>query len=264
MNNTFKNALQTDMKRATKSWGFYVSAIGFFICIFVGGLEQILQVLQNKEMQVLPTNFCIELLLTALSSDTVLFIMPVLCALPFTAAFLDDYTSGYIWLYLPRSTEKSYTKARVWTTAISGGLSPVLGFSVAAAMVMLFLYPMEMTPVAEQMAEGSAVSQVYFVDFIGRLLLFFVNGSFWSLVGGLSATLTQSKYMAYAAPFIFYYFLIILCERYLPTLYVLHPHQWVAPQTYWNFGQAALLVVGITIFMGLLYSSVMRRRIAYA
>ena len=107
------------------------------------------------------------------------------------------------------------------------------------------------------------VAQLTFTDLMGRAFLFFLSGAFWSLVGGLFATLTMSKYMAYASPFIFYYVLVILSQRYFTDAYVLNPQEWLNPSELWNAGiwGAALLVGELVILVGLCYGFLMQRRI---
>ncbi|MEG0383004.1 MAG: hypothetical protein RR514_07350, partial [Christensenella sp.] len=101
-----------------------------------------------------------------------------------------------------------------------------------------------------------------FTDLMGRALLFFLAGALWSLVGGLFATVTMSKYMAYAAPFIFYYVLVILSQRYFTDLYVLNPQEWLNPTEVWGGGiwGAALLMGELIVLLAVAYGYLMQRR----
>ena len=80
----------------------------------------------------------------------------------------------------------------------------------------------------------------------------------------LFATLTMSRYMAYASPFVIYYVLIILYERYFDFLYIFYPKEWLNPSPLWEYGNAGvLLVVGeLTLIAGVLAARAGRRRIA--
>ena len=44
----------------------------------------------------------------------------------------------------------------------------------------------------------------YFRQLLETLLMFFASGAFWALVGLTFATLTNSRYMAYASPFVLF------------------------------------------------------------
>jgi hypothetical protein len=69
--------------------------------------------------------------------------------------------------------------------------------------------------------------------------------------------------MAYASPFVLFYVLIILYERYFNSLYVLYPKEWLNPSGIWQYGTAgALLVVGeLTVILALCSAYAGKRRI---
>ena len=63
--------------------------------------------------------------------------------------------------------------------------------------------------------------------------------------------------MAYLSPFIGYYLLVILCERYFPALYVLYPWEWLFPGEGWPLGALGaalwvgeLLILVLALFVG--------------
>ena len=138
--------------------------------------------------------------------------------------------------YLPRTTTNGYIFGKLSACVLSGGVVLALGILAAYGISALLFTPMEAVP-----AEG-AEAPAYFAELMGKVLLFFCSGAFWSLVGLLFATLTGSKYMAYASPFVIYYVLIILYERYFDTLYVLYPKEWLMPSNRWYFGNLSVAV----------------------
>ena len=131
----------------------------------------------------------------------------------------------------------------------------------------LIITPFEAVQTAQEAtAQGGTIdvsAQLTFTDLMGRAFLFFLSGALWSLVGGLFATLTMSKYMAYASPFIFYYVLVILSQRYFSEIYVLNPQEWLNPSPLWNAGiwGAVLLVSELIILLAVLYGILIQRRI---
>ena len=90
-----------------------------------------------------------------------------------------------------------------------------LGILAAYGFAALMFLPMEAYPKA-----GESVPN-YFGNLMETALMFFASGAFWSLTGMTFAALTNSKYMAYASPFVLFYLLIILYERYFDKLFVL-------------------------------------------
>lgn len=69
------------------------------------------------------------------------------------------------------------------------------------------------------------------------------------------AALTDSKYMAYASPFVLFYLLIILYERYFDKLFVLYPREWLNPSPRWVFGKigVAVLLTEFSLLMALAF-----------
>ena len=54
-----------------------------------------------------------------------------------------------------------------------------------------------------------------------------LSGAFWAAIGGISAVVMKSRYMAYMAPFILYYILSEFQSRYYPELHFLSTKEWV-------------------------------------
>lgn len=260
--------LRTDLKRALTSWGFIVGAAGLAVAALFGVFGEILPVLQGQFEGGLPAGYSIGLAVSSLRSNVVLMILPILCALPFTTAFVEDHKSRYLRGYLPRAGRREYLAGRVAATGISGGLVLFIGVLLICFVFVLIFTPMEVVVEAEADAEYMSQEfdvsgQMTFIDILGRAFLFFLSGAAWSLVGGLFAALTMSKYMAYASPFIFYYVLVILSQRYFTDLYVLNPQEWLNPSELWGGGiwGAALLVFELIIVLSALYGILMQRRL---
>lgn len=264
------DVFKTDLRRALSSWGFAVGIIGMAVAIFFGAFGQMLPVFQGLMKGGLPAGFSIQIVIDALHSDILFLILPVLCALPFTTAFVDDYKSHYLREYLPRAGKREYTFSRVMVTALSGGMTLFGGVLLTGLIFTLFFSPMEFAPIqAEQITELlepeqiDISAQITFTDLVSRAFLFFLSGALWALVGGIFATMTMSKYMAYAAPFVFYYVLVIISDRYLSDIYVLNPQEWINPSDAWvnEMGGAALIVAELIIIMSIAYGYLIQRRL---
>lgn len=89
--------ITTDLKRALPSWGFIISFSGMTLVALLGVFDQIIPMLQGQYRNTgLPVDFTAQLILSALSSDTIKIVLPILCAIPFTSNFLDEYKSRYV------------------------------------------------------------------------------------------------------------------------------------------------------------------------
>ena len=237
-----RSTVASNIRQAIFSRGFFIGVAGIVLVIFLSSAESILGAFRSDTPQ--SNGFHATLLFSALSSDAMTLALPILCALPYTASFVEDIKSGFIRQYLHRTTVKSYLFGKTSACAVSGGLVLPVGILAAYGISALVFTPMEAV-----LAEGEP-AQPYLAQLLVRLPLFFFSGAFWALLGMFFATLTNSKYMAYASPFILYYVLIILHERYFDTLYVLYPREWLAPSDFWvmdGFGVILLLLELICI-----------------
>lgn len=257
MNNKKRFSISSDIKRALTGKGFFIGMVGIVLIIAVPSIERIINAARSTTP--LPNGFHAQLIMNALSSDWVTLAIPILCTLPFTSAFVDDIKSGYIKLYMHRSGVNQYIKAKLIACGLSGGLVLFTGIMAAYALSALIFMPMELA-----LGEGG-IAQPYLAQLLMISATLFLSGAFWSLVGFTFASLTMSKYMAYASPFILYYVLIILHERYFENLYILYPKEWLFPSDAWGLGSfgVMLLLAELTAIMSILFAITAKRRLSH-
>ena len=233
------------------------------LAIIIGAGGDIISILEYVAKEGLYNGFHAQTLLTALSSDVMLLCVPIFAALPYTSAFVDDIKSGYLKEYLPRSGRWRYITGKVTATAVSGALVMFIGIIIAYVLFALVFTPMELKP-DENVTH--MMQPHYFADILGRAFVFALCGALWSLVGAMLAAVTMSKYMAYASPFIIYYVLVILSERYVKDVYVLNPKQWLSAGELWPGGLwgIALLVTIIAVIVAIGYGIRVSRRLGDA
>lgn len=93
------NSFETDLIRAIKSKGFWMSLILELIVLFTAGYQ----------------------------SDLFRMCIPVLCTFPYTTAWLKEYQSGFLKAALPRTSRNGYIWGKFFSCGISGGGVEVLG-----------------------------------------------------------------------------------------------------------------------------------------
>ena len=71
-----------------------------------------------RAAELLSPGFHSDLIMGALSSETMALALPILAALPYTASFIDDVKSGFIKEYLPRTT---VPRGRPWAAPFPAG-----------------------------------------------------------------------------------------------------------------------------------------------
>jgi hypothetical protein len=140
---------------------------------------------------------------------------------------------------------------------ISGGFVFVLGILLAYGVSVLVFLPIEIAPSAETVDTS-------FRELLADCGWFFLSGGYWALFGMTMSAQMESKYIAYASPFIFYYILIILHERYFDWLYVLYPKGWLFPNEAWVLGQWSVipLILELAALIALLFARAVKRRIS--
>ena len=249
------HTLTASLKQALLSLGFLIAFTGVVVVLLLAAFEDMLSAFRSAEL--LSPGFHSDLIMGALSSDAMALALPILAALPYTASFIDDVKSGFIKEYLPRTTVPRYIAGKAVGCAVSGGLTLSLGIFIAYGFAALMFLPMEAYPKA-----GETVPN-YFGNLMETALMFFASGAFWSLTGMTFAALTDSKYMTYASPFVLFYLLIILYERYFDKLFVLYPREWLSPSSRWMFGKVgvAVLLIEFSLLMALAFAYAAKRRL---
>lgn len=193
----------------------------------------------------LPRGYHNALAAQAFSSPEAAAFLPILAAIPAAAGYVEDIKSKFVQFFLLRSGYRRYLMHRLLTAAITGGLTGLLGGGLLWGGCALVLLP----------REGAAVPGIS-SPLTGLVLLFFC-GSLWAVVGLAISAFFESKYIAYASPFIIYYLLVILCERYFPNATLLYPPNWLNGDA----GRGAAFLLGLTLLFGLAFAEKAGRRL---
>ena len=194
-----------------------------------------------------------ELIFRALSSDTTSAFLPVLAAIPLAAEYQEDVKSKFARFCLIRGNYSDYLLSLCVACWLCGGGAVFLGTLEVWGMTTLLFTPME------RVMENPTDLTPQIAD---RIVLLFLNGGMWAMVGIALSTIMESKYIAYVSPFIFYYLLVILYERYFPNVWLLYPKNWLDPGIWpYGVGSAAVFLLELTFFTGLLFYIRGRRRL---
>lgn len=244
----------TDLRRALLSRAFLLAALAMGACVGMGAFRSLWAVFQMAEPRVL-LGYHEDLFLEALGGEAVLFAVPILAAVPYTAAFVEDVKSGFLKPCLTRTTVDRYVWGKSLGAAASGGLVLVTGLCLAFGALWLLLAPVE---VYGELAVPSRLPEIGL-----RLLLFFLSGALWATAGLLLSALVQNVYLAYAAPFVLYYVLVILRERYFRAAFLLDPRDCLTLAGPWPLGgkSAALTLLSLVILFQLLFYLIAQREL---
>ena len=250
-----KNAILSNLRQSIFTGRFLLGVIFVAAAVFLASTEALLDAFRSGDL--LAYGFHGSFVLQAVTSDTIILCLPIICALPYAAGYVDDVKTGFIRLYICRVSRRAYILGKVLGCIVSGGLVVVLGLFLAYGAAVLVFLPMEAAPLPD------AESPEYFRKLCGVCWLFFLSGGLWSLFGMTMSAQMESKYIAYASPFIFYYVLIILHERYFPWLYVLYPKAWLSPGEEWVLGSwsVAPVLLELIVVTALCFARAVKRRV---
>lgn len=229
---------------------FLLASLAAMCILFLSFLQPVLQSLQNGKLL---QGYHDSLISTALFSEIWTSFTPVLAGIPFASGYIEDVKSKFSRFMLVRGSYFSYLFGLTFSCWLSGSLTLFLGALCAYGLSTLVFLPMEW--ITDNPPElGSALA--------GQFLLLTLSGGLWATVGIAISTFMESKYIAYASPFIVYYLLVILYERYLPNMWLLYPKNWLNPELWpYGVGSAVVFLLELTFFAGLLFYIRGRRRL---
>jgi hypothetical protein len=214
--------------------------------VAISGADDVVETVRDK--LTVPYGFSLQYVIDGTMGDSMLFFMPVLCALPYAAGYVEDLKSGAVRLILPRTRRVDYLLGKITACMAAGGLTLAIGVTISAVLALILLRPLEVAAVAEGTLSSDAVAAARMHELIKRLweqlMFLFLSGMLWSGFGMLASGVTESGYVAYLSPFILYYLLIIICERYFTGIKVIYPKEWINPGEWWPYGR-----VGVAILM---------------
>lgn len=247
----FTSVVWNDVNRAIHSTGFYIGFFGILLSILISGGGNF----SLRTGKIFDSAHHVSLLDMALHSDLFLSVCPILCTLPYGTVFLDEYETGFYKSFIIRSSRREYYQAKTITPALVGGL--LFGITILFAWILLALIymPFEAKP---------EIGFLYpFDTILQSIFLYYCASAFWASLAALLTNITLSKYMAYAAPFVFFYILVMLNERYFPNLYLINPKEWIRLEHNWPIGMWGIVIflISMTACFCFLNSIVIERRL---
>ncbi|HWS29796.1 MAG TPA: hypothetical protein VN512_06710, partial [Clostridia bacterium] len=98
--------IAANLKQAFFGHGFLAAVAAAALVLLLSSVEGFVTSFRTKDL--LAFGYHTELVLSALNGNAMTLALPILCALPYTSAFVDDIKSGFYKQYLPRTTMGGY------------------------------------------------------------------------------------------------------------------------------------------------------------
>ena len=245
------------LKNSLRSARTVAGILAIPIVLILSELGQILSTLTEKGYEM--TGGIWTAAVHCFMGKAMLLSLPIVCTLAGSAAFLEDIKSHYIRAILMRTGRRRYLWARIMASGLAGGIAIAAGMLLTLGVLTCF-------PLFVTIPEAPASDMVFLRHLGGQLLqllvLYFLAAVLWASVGMLASAMTNSLLVAYLAPFIVFYLLQILYERYLPRMKLIDPRQWVQPEAGWPGGPfgAGLLMTELLMLVMLTFVCIAERK----
>ncbi len=214
------------MKELLKEKGLWTSSLLCFAALLAGfPFHQIQAPLE--------TGSFVKLYHTALNTQMVLFLIPIASVLPVGAVYVKESSTRFLRLYITRISRMEYIQKKT-LQVYAGGFLPFFIAGLAGFLLcFLLLYPLEF--------QGD-VPWESFWEALRFLLRICLIGGILAEISGIFAAAFCNYYMAYGLPFVYYYMLIILKERYFTEMYAMYPAEWMKCEQDWGMGNFGIWV----------------------
>lgn len=182
------------------------------------------------------------------------FLLPVAAVLSGGGLFLQEYDSGFLKLSISRTGRMAYIREKTIYSCLKGSAVLFLGGLLVFALYFLCLFPMEVKGISEPEK---------IIECICMLLRISMTAGIICGLSGIFGALFLNYYMSYGLPFVCYYMLVILKERYLPDFYSLYPPEWIRLEHSWGTEGTGIWYFLITaqILVMLLYALILEYRL---
>lgn len=207
------------MKELLKERGLWIAALLCFLALLAGFPFH-----QIKELPLSQGSF-IDMYHTALDTQMILFLLPILAVLPMGGVYVKESSSGFLRLYISRISQMQYIKRKTMQIYVGGFLPFFLAGMAALLFSFLAVYPMELQGGIPWESVWKSLRYLLRIALVGGIL---------AEVSGIFAVSFRNYYMAYGLPFVCYYMLVILRERYFPDMYAMYPAEWLKCEQDWG------------------------------
>lgn len=187
----------------------------------------------------------------AMDTQIVLFLLPIAAVLPVGAVYVKESSTGFLKSYISRINRMQYIRRKILQIYVGGFLPFLFAGMTALLFCFLIIYPMELQGEIPWESVWKSCRFLLRISFVGGML---------AEISGIFAAAFRNYYMTYGLPFVCYYMLIILKERYFTNMYAMYPAEWVKCEQDWGvdglgiwfflaaFSFAAMLLHGLLLY----------------
>ncbi len=187
----------------------------------------------------------------------------IFCVLPFADSFCIDYNSGFINEIIARIGTKKYSRQRCLSVAISGGFTMAATIGVTILVCAILSNQPDTEDTVRFMYKSIWARMDLILKYYGlavvamKILLAFLFGCLWALVGLVVSTYFTNCYVTYIAPFVLYQVLwFILADKAFNPVYLLRGDSEFIPSLWFILCYQSILIIAL---FGLSVSNIRRK-----
>lgn len=131
------------------------------------------------------------------------YLFAMLCVLPYSTGFLEDYESYYLPYSVSRASKREYLLSKFVSSSVISGLTAGLGVALLIAILSIGCPPIsaeEMDPTDLYLAKVTMTSGLSY--YLYRIAYSFLTGCLWGAVAACISLYVRSIYFTVASPFI--------------------------------------------------------------
>lgn len=212
---------------------FFMATVIISIVLILPCLQKLIFV-PSFDGYLFPSGYFMKVYFDNIKSETFLLIVPILAGIPCSTSFIDDKKSKYIMLYISRINRKKYIFSKISISFTTGFLMILISLLLSYHIVIFISLNFEFIP------EINADYTETLLELIPRTCMF---ASFCSCTALCFGSLIFNKYVAYSAPFIVVYTLVIISERYIKNFYIIYPKEWISFEHEWVLGSVSIVIL---------------------
>lgn len=190
--------------------------------------ESISRLADEKER--LARGYWLHLLYLTIHDQRMVLFFAVVSGTVYAASLREDFESRFYYPCFCRERRMDYIKGKIAANFCAVNLIFITACLLCAVKQFLFLSPQEILP-----AEAGIKESVRGILSGGITYLFF--NFFWSSFAMTVSYTMKSMYLSYLAPFIGFYLLVIMNQRFFKDLKILNPYLWVLKEQEWYGGK---------------------------
>lgn len=189
-----------------------------------------------------------------LTGNIMEFLLPVAAVISGGGIFLHEYESGFLKFSISRTGRMVYIREKTILSCFKTVVTLLAGGLLVLVVYFLYLFPMELK---------QSIDVEKILETLYTLLRLSLTGGIIAGLSGIFGGLFLNYYMSYGIPFVCYYMLIILKDRYMTKFYSLYPPEWIYPKHYWGKENAGIwyFLITVQVMVILLYSLILHFRL---